>query len=207
MASSRNIQNSESCLALPSTYSNQFSYQVILLRQSHSLSLVCLAGFFIFSGLSGRSCGFFSPARPSKLHENEKNQEQNDCQSSSLSDQTTNTLSSSYNFQSVWNLLYLESQAMSTLTRILHKADFDVDKHLNPLVPPPPAPHRLPAPLARLLGLHRTPPKPLPDLLRAFWVLLATFTGVIVVTCTLKYGKPFKDRDCPVFIPSWVSNY
>lgn len=90
-----------------------------------------------------------------------------------------------------------------SLHKILRKADFDVDKHLNTFIPAP-APHRLPRLVNRFLGYHDKPPPQIPDIVRSLWVLLASFTGVILVMVTFKYGSAFVARDVPIFIPSWV---
>lgn len=92
----------------------------------------------------------------------------------------------------------------STINSILRKADFDVDKHLNTYIPAP-APHKLPKLVRRFLGYHDKPPSPIPDIVRSLWVLIASFTGIIVVMATFKYSSVFIARDTPIFIPSWVS--
>jgi hypothetical protein len=92
---------------------------------------------------------------------------------------------------------------VSRINQILHKADIDIDRVLNRVVPAPPAPHKLHPLAARFLGYHQ--PKPIPDIVRAGWVLVSTFTGIILVMCTLKYGAVFKDRGSPEFIPSWAA--
>lgn len=92
---------------------------------------------------------------------------------------------------------------VSRVNQILHKADIDIDRALNRVVPAPPAAHKLHPLAARFLGYHQ--PKPIPDIVRAGWVLVSTFTGIILVMCTLKYGPVFKDRGAPEFIPSWAA--
>lgn len=90
-------------------------------------------------------------------------------------------------------------------TQVLKKADFDIDKHLNPYIPAP-RPHKLPSLVNRFLGYHPPRTPPVPDVLRAAWVLVSTFAGVVLVMVTLKYGAPFKSRGSPVFIPSWAAS-
>lgn len=89
----------------------------------------------------------------------------------------------------------------SRINHILHKADIDIDRALNRVVPPPPS--KLPPLVARFLGYHQA--RPIPDILRAAWVLVSTFTGIILVMCTLKYGAPFQAHGSPEFIPSWAA--
>ncbi|KAL5347032.1 hypothetical protein ACLOAV_008175 [Pseudogymnoascus australis] len=58
---------------------------------------------------------------------------------------------------------------------------FDIDHHLNRFLPPSPL-HRLPRPVAHLLG-HRPHPSPLPPtLLTTLLALLGTFTGLALTT-------------------------
>lgn len=97
-------------------------------------------------------------------------------------------------------------ETTTTFDRILRKADYDVDKHLN-LIIPAPALHKLPSWFSRFLGHHEKQPHPIPDIVRTAWVLVASFAGVITVMATLKYGPAFVNRDCPIFIPSWVGSF
>ncbi|VVT54495.1 uncharacterized protein SAPINGB_P004104 [Magnusiomyces paraingens] len=107
----------------------------------------------------------------------------------------------------------------------LHKLNIDVDKHLNPyLVSSASFFQYLPNPVSRFFGYRDTrgndvplrrrgPPlrtKPLPDIVRSAWVLVATFSGLITTMCVMKYANTFNGNNkhhwtAPVIVPSWAA--
>lgn len=115
-------------------------------------------------------------------------------------------------------------------TRHLRKLDVDVDKHLNPHLPSSNDIFiYLPNWISRFLGFRDTSPsfaipekghpfkftkhkqgprlnKPLPDVLKSFWVLVSTFAGLILVSCVMKYSHNFSVlHPSPELVPSWAA--
>lgn len=120
-------------------------------------------------------------------------------------------------------------------TRHLRKLDVDVDKHLNPHLPSSnDILIYLPNWISRFLGFRDTSPsfaipeksekvhnhpfkltknkkgprlnKPLPDVLKSFWVLVSTFAGLILVSCVMKYSHNFSVlHPSPELVPSWAA--
>lgn len=79
--------------------------------------------------------------------------------------------------------------------------NFDVDKYLNPLVPPSRL-HLLPLPLSRFLGYRRKATQPLGNLVVAFWSLIGGVAG----TCVLAgfFMSPFiTERGGPIIVGSF----
>lgn len=54
------------------------------------------------------------------------------------------------------------------------------------------------------IGRHQRPRKPVPDIARAFLVLVSSFGSMISINLVLEYGDAFKHRNSPL-LPQWVS--
>jgi hypothetical protein len=80
---------------------------------------------------------------------------------------------------------------------------FNIDKYLNPIVPPSPLP-KLPYPLAHFLG-HRTgPPRQLGNLIVVSWAFLGVLCGISLVEVVNAQIGFFKDIGAPPIIGSFV---
>lgn len=53
------------------------------------------------------------------------------------------------------------------------------------------------------IGRHHRPRKPVPDIVRAFLVLVSSFGSMISINLVLEYGDAFKHRNSPL-LPQWV---
>ncbi|KAF2086821.1 hypothetical protein K490DRAFT_42975 [Saccharata proteae CBS 121410] len=83
----------------------------------------------------------------------------------------------------------------------LRTLNLSLDAHLSPLVPPSQL-HRLPYPLARLLGHRRNPPAPLGNVAIALWSLVGCFLGLLAVCAINKFSDEIRQYDPPVIIAS-----
>ncbi|PWY85845.1 hypothetical protein BO94DRAFT_535981 [Aspergillus sclerotioniger CBS 115572] len=91
---------------------------------------------------------------------------------------------------------------------MLKRIDFsrlhvDIDAHLNPYLPPPPW-RRLPRPISRFFGYRETiPPKPLGNLVVAFWALIGVFCGVLIVAEVSEHVPSFQAHHAPIIVASF----
>ena len=81
---------------------------------------------------------------------------------------------------------------------------FDIDRYLNPIIPAPRW-NVVPAPIAHFLGHRDEAPKPLGNIVRAFWSLIGAFCGVALVASVSKRVSSIDVRDAPVIVGSFVS--
>ncbi|KAJ5958700.1 uncharacterized protein N7479_005850 [Penicillium vulpinum] len=80
--------------------------------------------------------------------------------------------------------------------------NFDIDRYLNPFVPAPRW-HLVPKPVAYMLGYRDRPPKPIGNIVIAFWSLVGAFCGVALVASVSKRVPSFQAHDAPVIIGSF----
>ncbi|KAJ5241418.1 uncharacterized protein N7469_003009 [Penicillium citrinum] len=80
--------------------------------------------------------------------------------------------------------------------------NFDIDRFLNPLIPAPRW-NLIPQPIAHFLGYRSTAPRPLGNILAAFWSLVGAFCGVALVASVSKRVPSFEDRNAPAIIGSF----
>ncbi|KAF9891023.1 hypothetical protein FE257_005280 [Aspergillus nanangensis] len=79
----------------------------------------------------------------------------------------------------------------------------DIDAHLNPYIPAPPW-RWLPRPISHFLGYRGGEhPKPMGNLLIAFWGLLGAFCGVIVVSEVSLHVPSFQNHNAPIIVASF----
>lgn len=83
-------------------------------------------------------------------------------------------------------------------------SSFDIDKYLNRVVPDPRY-ERWPKAISWIFG-YRAPgsthPRPIHDWNLWLWILVTTFTGMVVVQLPYRFGPEFIDRMVPVVMPS-----
>lgn len=77
----------------------------------------------------------------------------------------------------------------------------DLDKYLNKIIPPSPL-HRLPRPFRRFLGCRESAVPDVGNILVAFWALIGTFAGLVLVTAIFRYSPWIEDHRPPVLIAS-----
>ncbi|KAJ5921308.1 hypothetical protein N7466_009634 [Penicillium verhagenii] len=80
--------------------------------------------------------------------------------------------------------------------------NFDIDRYLNRLVPAPRW-HLIPKPVAHFLGYRTETPKPLGNIVIAFWSLIGAFCGVALVASVSQNVPSFEARDAPAIIGSF----
>ncbi|PHH85011.1 hypothetical protein CDD83_1034 [Cordyceps sp. RAO-2017] len=80
--------------------------------------------------------------------------------------------------------------------------NFDIDRFLNPLVPPPPW-RWLPYPVARFLGYRRTAPAETGNLMPIFWAFLGILGCILVIEAVSSHVPVFKDHGAPMIVGSF----
>ncbi|KAJ5994938.1 hypothetical protein N7481_001915 [Penicillium waksmanii] len=80
--------------------------------------------------------------------------------------------------------------------------NFDIDRFLNPLIPVPRW-NLIPQPIAHFLGYRSRAPKPLGNVMVAFWSMVGAFVGVALVASVSKRVPSFEDRNAPAIIGSF----
>lgn len=81
---------------------------------------------------------------------------------------------------------------------------FDIDTYLNPFIPAPPW-RWVPRPIAHFLGYRGDHlPRPIGNLVIAFWALIGAFCSVSIVSSVTKRVPSFEHHHSPVVIASMV---
>ncbi|OLN92254.1 Transmembrane protein [Colletotrichum chlorophyti] len=80
--------------------------------------------------------------------------------------------------------------------------NFDIDRFLNPWVPPPPWKH-IPYPIAHFFGYRQTPRENVGNLIQVFWACIGVFCGVAVVAVISRQIPTFKDHGAPIIVGSF----
>lgn len=83
--------------------------------------------------------------------------------------------------------------------------DFDIDKFINPVLPPPPWRH-LPYPVARWFGYRKDKPAPVGNLVAAFWAFLGVFCAITIIEAVSTRIPGFIANHAPMIIGSLVCN-
>lgn len=81
--------------------------------------------------------------------------------------------------------------------------DFDIDKFINPVLPPPPWRH-LPYPVARWFGYRKDKPAPVGNLVAAFWAFLGVFCAITIIEVVSTRIPSFIINHSPLIIGSLV---
>ncbi|PYH87938.1 HPP family protein [Aspergillus ellipticus CBS 707.79] len=97
-----------------------------------------------------------------------------------------------------------QPQSSSMLERIdFSRFHVDIDAYINPFLPPPPW-RRLPRSISRFFGYRETlPPKPLGNLVVAFWALIGVFCGVLIVAEVSEHVPSFEAHHAPIIVASF----
>lgn len=82
--------------------------------------------------------------------------------------------------------------------------DFDIDRFLNPFVPPPPWKY-LPYPISHFFGYRKSKPQNVGNLVSIFWACVGVFCGVAVVSIVSRQIPSFRDHGAPIIVGSFVS--
>ncbi|KZL82526.1 hpp family protein [Colletotrichum incanum] len=80
--------------------------------------------------------------------------------------------------------------------------NFDIDRFLNPFIPPPPWKH-LPYPIAHFFGYRKSKPNNVGNLLSVFWACIGVFCGVAVVALVSRQIPIFKEHGAPIIVGSF----
>ncbi|KAH8702453.1 HPP family protein [Talaromyces proteolyticus] len=80
--------------------------------------------------------------------------------------------------------------------------NFDIDRWLNPIVPPPPW-KWLPYPVSYVLGYRKKPMKPVGNLIITAWAFVGIFAGLIVIEVVSKHVAAFQSHQAPIIIASF----
>lgn len=81
----------------------------------------------------------------------------------------------------------------------------DIDRFINPWVPAPRL-YLLPQRISHFLGYRESAPRPLGNVVIAFWSLVGAFCGVALVAEVSKRIPSFEARDAPAVVGSFVSS-
>lgn len=83
-------------------------------------------------------------------------------------------------------------------------AHFDIDVYLNPIIPPNPLKH-FPKPISHILGYRKSPVHEPGNIFIAFWALISTYIGLLLVGLSFRQIPWIEHLHPPVLIGSLVS--
>lgn len=81
--------------------------------------------------------------------------------------------------------------------------NFDIDRYINPLVPPPPW-HYLPYPVARFFGYRKDKPAPTGNLMPTFWAFIGVFCALVIIEVVSVRIPGFIANHAPMIVGSMV---
>jgi hypothetical protein len=81
--------------------------------------------------------------------------------------------------------------------------NFDIDRFLNPFVPPPPW-QQIPYPIAHFLGHRKSENKKIGNLVVTFWAFIGIFCAILIIEAASKAVHAFQDHGAPIIIASFV---
>ncbi|KAH7126168.1 HPP family-domain-containing protein [Dactylonectria macrodidyma] len=79
---------------------------------------------------------------------------------------------------------------------------FDIDRLLNPYIPPPPWQH-MPYPVAHLLGHRKEKPRDIGNVVPIMWAFAGVFCAISVIEVVSERIPEFKSRGAPVIVGSF----
>ncbi|KAI0164448.1 HPP family protein [Hypoxylon sp. FL1284] len=82
------------------------------------------------------------------------------------------------------------------------KWHFDIDKYLNPWIPPAPWKH-IPYPIAHFLGHRQNHPRPLGNIAVIFWAFIGILSSLIIIEVVGRAIPSFEDHGTPMIIGSF----
>ncbi|WYZ36911.1 hypothetical protein EsH8_II_000417 [Colletotrichum jinshuiense] len=80
--------------------------------------------------------------------------------------------------------------------------NFDIDRFLNPFVPPSPWKH-IPYPISHFFGYRKTKPEHVGNLVAIFWACIGVFCGVAVVAVISHQIPSFQEHGAPIIVGSF----
>lgn len=83
------------------------------------------------------------------------------------------------------------------------KWTFDIDRFINPFVPPPPWQY-LPYPVAYLFGYRREKPGSIGTILPVVWAFIGIFIALSVIELASERIPSFVERGAPIIVASFV---
>jgi hypothetical protein len=95
------------------------------------------------------------------------------------------------------------SWALKMHARLSAVLNYDIDTHLNRIVPPSRI-SRLPKPISRFLGYRSEAYKEPPRLVVIFWSFLGSLLGLLIVGALYRYAPGLRKWHPPVMIASLV---
>lgn len=87
---------------------------------------------------------------------------------------------------------------------IHHRWNFNIDRFLNPFVPPPPWKH-IPYPVSYWFGYRKTKPADTGNLMPIFWAFLGVFGAIAMIEAVSKHVHSFAPHHVPNIVGSFVS--
>ncbi|RFU80517.1 hpp family [Trichoderma arundinaceum] len=85
---------------------------------------------------------------------------------------------------------------------IHHSWNFNIDRFLNPFVPPPPWNH-IPYPIAHWFGFRKTKPKDTGNLMPIFWAFIGVFGAIAMIEAVGHHVASFPPHHVPVIVGSF----
>ncbi|KAL6816283.1 HPP domain-containing protein [Trichoderma camerunense] len=85
---------------------------------------------------------------------------------------------------------------------IHHSWNFNIDRFLNPLIPPPPWNH-IPYPIAYWFGFRKTKPQGTGNLMPIFWAFLGVFGAIAMIEAVGKHVASFPPHHVPLIVGSF----
>ncbi|POR38517.1 Transmembrane protein [Tolypocladium paradoxum] len=80
--------------------------------------------------------------------------------------------------------------------------NFNIDRFLNPFVPPPPW-RFLPYPVARFFGYRKTKPQETGNLMPVFWAFIGIFCAILLIEAVSKRVPSFESHGAPIIVGSF----
>ncbi|KAG5987424.1 hypothetical protein E4U43_005069, partial [Claviceps pusilla] len=89
------------------------------------------------------------------------------------------------------------------MVRLPHRTwTFNIDRYLNPLVPPPPWAY-LPYPVSWFLGHRKTKPRDTGNLMPIFWAFVGVFAAILLIQGVSKHVASFAAHGAPAIVGSF----
>ena len=85
----------------------------------------------------------------------------------------------------------------------LHRLDFDIDKYINPFIPPSQL-HRLPKPISRFLGHRAERRQSTGSIVSWAWSFVGAFSGIALIAGVFKSSASIESHAPPIIVGSFV---
>ncbi|PTB66837.1 hypothetical protein BBK36DRAFT_1198608 [Trichoderma citrinoviride] len=83
-----------------------------------------------------------------------------------------------------------------------HSWNFNIDRFLNPFIPPPPWNH-IPYPVAYWFGYRKTKPQGTGNLMQIFWAFIGVFAAILMIEAVGKHVASFPPHHVPLIVGSF----